>query len=98
MWGWTGVLLMSASAVMAAPEIDRNVPIPVSSITRENLEKLPVGRRLEDLIRTCPVQTIPTVVRPMVDGISAPPGINCAKPDDLRMIEIYKQHNIARAQ
>jgi hypothetical protein len=94
---WTGVLLLSVSAAaMAAPEIDRSVSTPVSSITREDLEKLPVGRRLEDLIKTCPAQTIPTVVRPIVNGISTGPSLNCVQPDDLRMIEIFKAHNDAR--
>lgn len=99
MVGWTGILLVSVSAAaIAAPEIDRNAPTPISTITREDLEKLPVGRRLEDLIGTCPVQTVPTVVRPIVDRISTTPGLSCLKPDDLRMVDIYRGHNVARAQ
>ena len=96
---WTGILLASASAAsVAAPEIDRNAPNPISTITREDLDKLPAGRRVEDLIKACPSQGIPTVVRPIVDRMPATPGLSCLKPDDLRMVDIYREHNLARAQ
>ena len=98
MLGWTGMLLLGVSVVaIAAPEIERSAPTPITSITRENLDRLPAGRRLDDLIRTCPRQTIPTVVRPVVARNSTP-DVSCVRPDDLRMIDIYREHNITRAQ
>lgn len=97
-------LLAGVSAVAAAaPVIDTKSTSPVTAVTSEQLEKLPTGRRLEDLIRTCPAQTIPTLsTKPqtMIDGrpVSPPPSLDCVRPDDIRMIEVYKAHNIERSK
>jgi hypothetical protein len=76
-------------------------PSPVTNISREQLENLPTGRRLEDLITTCPASTIPTVsTKPqiLIDGRPTAPSnsIDCVQPSDVRMIEVYKAHNQAR--
>ncbi|HEU4806132.1 MAG TPA: CAP domain-containing protein, partial [Nitrobacter sp.] len=88
------------SAAAPAPLVDTTSASPVTSVTREQLEKLPAGRRLEDLIRTCPSNTIPTISRQPDVLIDGKPTIdlNCVQPADLDMIEVYKVHNIARAE
>ena len=103
MMRWIVALLsgVSAAATAAPTETLSSVPHSVTAISREQLDNLPVGRRLEDLAKVCPAQTIPTVSpSPIVDGIATRPGasIGCFRPDDIRMIEIYKQHNVARAE
>jgi hypothetical protein len=95
-------LLAPGPGLAAAPVVDTTSPSTVTNVTREQLEELPAGRRLEDLIRTCPGGTIPTVSsRPqlLVDGspTSAPASLDCLRPTDVEMIEVYKQHNSARA-
>jgi hypothetical protein len=97
-----GLLCGASAAAHAAPEARlQSVPQAVTAVSREELDKLPVGRRLDDLIKACPAQTIPTIsTSPIVDGIPTRPGpsIGCFRPDDIRMIEIYQQHNVARAE
>lgn len=98
-----GLLAATSAPALAVPVVDRSGPSAVSTITREELEALPTGRRIEDLLRTCPVQTIPSVSQiprglTVVDGIPTRPSIDCLKPDDLRMIDIYNAHNAARAE
>lgn len=90
-----------AAGALAAPVVDRTAPSPVTNVSREQLESLPTGRSVEDLLRTCPASTIPTATsKPqiLIDGRTTAPGnpIDCVKPDDLRMIEVYKLHNAAR--
>ena len=88
------------SAAAPAPLVDTSSASPVTSVTREQLEKLPVGRRVEDLIRTCPSNTIPTLSRPpdvLIDGKPAV-DLNCVQPADLDMIEVLKVHNGVRAE
>lgn len=100
-WGIALLWFVSATALAGPENIAKDTPQSVTTISREQLDSLPVGRRLEDLAKICPAQTIPTVSpSPIVDGIPTRPGpsIGCFKPDDVRMIEIYKQHNIARAE
>lgn len=92
--------LLSAHFALAAPVVDRSVPAAVGTLSREDLEKLPVGRRLEDLLRTCPARTIPTVnVQPLgTQGGPPRPDINCVQPDDIKMIDVYRLHNRVRAE
>ena len=96
-----GLLSGFGATAHGAPEKSLGtVPNPVAAISREQLDKLPVGRTLTDLAAACPAQTIPTVFpSTIVDGIATRPGpsIGCLKPDDVRMVEIYKRHNVARA-
>lgn len=97
-------LLAGASeATIAAPIVDQASPASVAALSREDLEKLPVGRRVEDLIKTCPAQTIPTIAsRPgiLIDGRPTSTGleIDCLRPTDLDMIEVYRTHNSVRAE
>lgn len=99
---WAIALLAGASAgAIAAPVVEKDVPTSVSTVSREQLENLPTGTSIEDLIRTCPAQTIPTAgAKPniLIDGRATAPGnpIECIRPEDLRMIEVYKAHNTAR--
>lgn len=88
------------AAAAPSPLIDTQTSAPVTNVSREELEKLPVGRRLEDLIRTCPSNTIPTISRQPDVLIDGKPVIdlNCVQPADLDMIEVYEVHNIARAE
>ena len=94
-------LLAGVSAgSLAAPVVDRTSPTPVTNVSREQLENLPTSRSVEDLIRTCPARTIPTVTRPAQGSQGRAPasGPNCVQPSDLNMIKIYKAHNKARGQ
>ena len=94
-------LLANASVAAApAPVVDTKSTSTSSNVSREQLENLPAGRRVEDLIKTCPSNTIPTISRQsdvLIDGKPAI-DINCVQPDDLDMIEVYKTHNSARAE
>ena len=96
-------LLATVSAAAAAPLVDKTAPAPVTNVTREQLENLPTGRDIADLVRTCPGSTIPTVTgRPqtLIDGMptSPSPSVTCIQPDDLRMVEVYTMHNAVRAE
>ena len=95
------VTAMPASA--ANPIVDRQAASPIQSITREELERLPAGQRIEDLLKTCPATTFPTVTRdtrlPAAGSpISNPVSIRCLAPADLEMIDVYRTHNAARAE
>jgi len=90
-----------SGAAVAAPVVDVQAPTSVTAVTSEMLDRLPSGRRIEDLVRTCPSQTIPTVNRNslvLIDEVSAQPAIECLRPDDIEMIEVLKTHNDLRAQ
>jgi hypothetical protein len=81
------------------PVVDTKSTSTSSGISREQLDSLPTGRRLEDLVRTCPSNTIPTVSRQpdvLIDGKPLV-DINCVQPADIEMIEVYKEHNAVRA-
>ena len=82
------------------PVVDTRSSSPVTNVSREHLENLPVGRRPEDLIRTCPSNTIPTISRQpdvLIDGKPLV-DLNCVQPADIDMIEVYQVHNAARAE
>lgn len=89
-----------SSAALAAPVAETEVASPVTTVTREMLDSLPAGRSVEDILRTCPARTIPTITappRPAPGGKgTTPPDINCVQPADLNVIDIYKAHNQAR--
>src|SRR3954471_13021558 len=97
-----GVLMFAAVAAAGAapPLVDRQAPTTTTSISRDDIERLPTARRIEDLLKTCPARTIPTVnaQSPTVSNGKSPLGPNCIQPDDLRMVDIYRAHNFARAQ
>lgn len=87
----------------AAQVINRDVASPVTTVTQEQLEQLPTGQRIEDLLKTCPVRTIPTVSRQsatLFDGRRTSPtsSIDCVQPADIRMIDVYKAHNALRSE
>jgi len=94
-------LVASGTAGAApVPVVDTTSSSPVANVSREQLEKLPVGRRLEDLIRTCPSNTIPTVSgqsNVLIDGTPLV-DLNCVQPADIEMVEVYRVHNSARAE
>ena len=48
------------AAAAAAPVVDTQAPSPVTVLTREELEKLPTNRSVEDLLKVCSARTIPT--------------------------------------
>lgn len=89
-----------SAAAAAAPVIDTRSTSPVTVVTSEQLEKLPTGRRLEDLIRSCPSDTLPTIARQPDVLIDGKPVIdlNCVQPADIEMIEVLRTHNDLRAQ
>jgi hypothetical protein len=95
------LLLMGALTAGFAPTVDREVASPVTTVSSEMLERLPLGRRLEDLIKTCPAQTMPTLDRAAstisLRGVAPQPTLSCMKPDDIRMIEVLRAHNDIRA-
>lgn len=96
-----GLLLSSAIVALtaAAPVVERSTPAPVANISREQIEGTPGQRSLEELLRTCPARTIPTVRAPSAGGPTGPyRGPSCVQPDDLRMIDIYRLQNQARAR
>lgn len=99
----TALVPTGAAYAGLAPVVDVQASSPVTNVSREQLENLPTGRRVEDLIRTCPAQTIPTVSSEpqiLIDGVLTSPtaSLNCVQPDDVRMIEVYKAHNSLRAE
>ncbi len=89
-------LWLAGSAVPTAAQS----PVAITSVSREQLERLPAGRRLDDLLRTCPSQTIPAISRPPVLPAMPPPGLSlqCMRPDNLELITVYRAHNQLRAQ
>lgn len=93
------VLLTGVSTIAAASPV-MDVPAPTTTISRQEMEKLPVNRDFSDLLQVCPAQTMPSI-RPgslvSIDGYPAREQMNCLRPDDLRMIAIYKGHNAERA-
>ena len=100
----TGAVAMAlvSSALQAAPVavVDTKSSSVITTLTREQLERLPAGQRVEDLIRTCPGNTIPTVSRQpgvLIDGKPAI-DLNCVQPADIEMVEVYKVHNNLRAE
>jgi len=98
----TALALHASSSAWAAPAplVDTKATSTSSGVSREQLENLPVGRRLEDLIRTCPSNTIPTVSRSpdvLIDGKPLV-DINCVQPADIEMIEVLNVHNGLRSQ
>jgi hypothetical protein len=92
-------ILVPAPALAAPEAVLQDVPSAVQAVTREDLQKLPTGRRLEDLIRTCPSQTIPTVARQPGVPTDGRPAIdlNCTRPADIEMIDLFKGHNSIRS-
>lgn len=101
--GAVTLILFSGTAAGAAPRgVKTESASPVSTVSREQLEELPTNRRLEDLLRTCPAQTIPTAgggtqVNLRGLGATAQPSINCIRPDDIAMIDVYRAHNSERS-
>ena len=95
------ILLASMiSAGLAPPTIERSAPAPVKSVSREEIASLPTARSVGDLLRVCPARTIPAVGSPSQAGSVAPLAAapSCVQPEDLRMVDIYRAHNFARAQ
>jgi len=93
---------LAAVSASAAPSalIDTKTSAPVAGVTREQLEKLPAGRRIEDLVGTCPSTAIPTISRQpdvLIDGKPLV-DLNCVQPADIEMVEVYRVHNAARAE
>lgn len=86
---------LSAGA-SAAPTVDVHAASPVTTVGREQLENLPVARRVEDLLRTCPLQTIPTLSTTPQPQSPTANDINCVRPDDIQMIDVYQAHNFER--
>ena len=86
-----------ATATSAAPTV-QDTPVAITTVSREMLDNLPVGRRLEDLLAVCPVQTVPTVTRtvPGLRGLPPSASLQCARPDDVAMVEVLRDHNHAR--
>ena len=98
MLGWAAVSLAGlSSGVAAAPPVAQEAVSPVTSVSREDIEKLPARRRLDDLLNACPARTIPTVNSP-VPGAAPDPSPKCVQPDDLKMIDIYRRHNDVRRE
>lgn len=95
--------LLASAGTAAAPVADRTAASPVTNVGREELENLPTGRSVQDLLKVCPARTIPTVSRQpqtLIDGVAASPtpSLSCLQPDDLRMVEVYTAHNAVRAE
>ena len=102
--------VLLASTVAAAPTV-REVPTTVTAINAEQLQNLPTGRTLADLVGQlrCGSDSIPTVAPGIAPGTfrqgqmvqipgPKPANISCVRPDDIRMIDIYRLHNAARAE
>ena len=111
------IMLLAAVSIpalaAAASPVPRQVPVTVTTVSADQLNQLPTGRALADLVSNlrCGNDIIPTV-RPLpppgvpIDGLAVtpPPGapatsmLSCVRPVDVRMIDIYRGHNIARAR
>lgn len=91
-------LTIAASALPARPA--RDVASPVISVTAEELERLPAGRTISDVLNLlrCGPQTIPTLVRQPGRAATGRSTLSCIRPADLRMVEIYRLYNATRAQ
>lgn len=99
------------SAALAAPPAVRDVPATVTQVNAEQLQNLPTGRGLADLVGQlrCASDSIPTVAPGIAPGPfrqgqmvqipgPKPATISCVRPDDIRMIDVYRLHNAARAE
>ncbi len=94
-----GLLFPAPAPGAPATVAERLAPSPITTVTSEELARLPAGQRLENLIRTCPAQTIPTIARQpdaLIDGKPAI-GLNCNRPGDIEMIDVFKGHNAVRS-
>lgn len=92
-------LAAGASAAAApAPVVEVEKTAPVSNISQRELSNLPVTRRIQDLILTCPTETIPTVSATPQPASPTAADINCVRPDDIQMIDVFKAHNLERAR
>jgi len=102
--------LLAGVPAGAAPVVDTKSTTTVTNLTREQLERMPVGRNLEELARTCPGNSFPTLTSRTQTLTGGPPepqyiidgvpmvDINCMPLDDIEMIEVYKAHNAVRAE
>ena len=72
---------------------------PIVAITAEELERRSASRTLVDMLKAlaCAPQTIPTFTRPAAVP-NAPGALLCMRPPDVRMVEVYRIHNLTRAQ
>ena len=100
---WYGGLVAGVSmAAIAPPVVEMDAVSPISNVSREQLEKLPASRSVAPFVKTCPARTIPTVTTQppaLIDGrTTAPRNISSIQPSDLRMIDVYRLHNEARAE
>lgn len=92
------VLLAGLASAAFAPPRALDTPTVITTVSREMLDNLPVGSRLEDLLATCPAKTVPTVIRtaPALPGITASASLRCMQPDDIQMIDVLADHNRVR--
>ncbi len=99
----TAALLAGATlAAFAPPLVSLDAPSPITSVSAEQLDRLPAGQRVEDLLKSCPASTVPTLTRPgpstiTLRGLPPQPGLSCIQPEDIQMVEVLKNHNDIRA-
>ena len=97
---WLVGLPILPFAPWLAARTPQDTASPVKTITSEELERLPSGRDIGDLLKAlpCTPQAIPTLTRPIGGAGIAADSLSCIRPADIRMVEIYRVHNLTRSQ
>ena len=96
---WRAGFCIAALAIAAPICASAPLSAAITAISAAELERRSSTRTLGDLLRALPCgpQTIPTFARSSAAANSLG-ALTCTRPADLRMIEIYRLHNAARAQ
>ena len=92
-------ILVLAPSLAARPQTE--TASPVKTITSEEIARVPSGRDIGDLLRNlpCTAQSVPTLTRPTAANAPiAADSLSCIRPADIRMVEIYRVHNLTRSR
>ena len=97
----TAPLLLATvhAGAFAAPERVMEAPNAVVAITGKELEKLSASRDLAGVLARLPCgrQTVPTFLPPPANNPAGASSLTCVRPDDIRMVDVLREHNRARA-
>jgi hypothetical protein len=89
-----------AMAAVAPPgaAAPRPAPLPVLTVTSEQLEQRAASRSLSGLLGALPCgsHSVPTFLRPTGAARATPGSLTCVNPVDFRMVDVYRAHNEAR--
>lgn len=87
--------VMTGTAVAKPP---RAAPVPVLTVTSEQIEQRAAGRTLAGILGALPCgkTSIPTFIRPAAATRKTFGSLTCANPVDARMVDVYRAHNETR--